>query len=211
MKICGITSADDALAAVAAGADAIGLVFYERSPRHVDAERAARIVGLMPAFVSVVGLFVDAPPEFIDRVLRAVPLDLLQFHGAETPAQCEAPGRPYIKAVKVTDEHTVARACETYTHARALLLDVLSPHAHGGTGQCFDWSLVPQQLPAVGPGRNRRLVLAGGLNPQNVVDAIHQVRPYAVDVSSGVETRPGIKDAEKMKQFIERVMHDRPE
>jgi len=211
VKICGITTPEDALAAVAAGADAIGLVFYERSPRYVSPERAGRIVDVIPAFVSVVGLFVDAPLQVIDRLVQQVPLDLLQFHGTETVAQCEAPGRPYIKAVKVVDSDSVRQGCSTYTTARAILLDVDSRVGHGGTGQSFDWSLVPQELsPSAAARRSERLILAGGLNPDNVAQAIRQVRPYAVDVSSGVEASPGVKDEKKMNQFIERVMHATP-
>ena len=211
VKICGITTPEDALAAVAAGADAIGLVFYERSPRYVSPEQAGRIVDVIPAFVSVVGLFVDAPLQVIDRLVQQVPLDLLQFHGMETVAQCEAPGRPYIKAVKVVDSDSVRQGCRTYTTARAILLDVDSRVGHGGTGQSFDWSLVPQELsPSAAARRSERLILAGGLNPDNVAQAIRQVGPYAVDVSSGVEASPGVKDERKMNQFIERVMHATP-
>lgn len=197
-KICGITRLEDALAAVAAGADAIGLVFYERSPRAVSIEQARAIVTALPPFVTTVGLFVDMPRAEIDEVLAAVPLDLLQFHGDETAAYCEAVGRSYIKALRVRAQDDVAALVDAYPDARAVLLDTFVEGVPGGTGQAFDWSLVPAQL-------SKPVILAGGLTPENVTAAIVQVRPYAVDVSGGVEAGKGIKDAGKVKDFVRAV------
>ncbi|TWE09728.1 phosphoribosylanthranilate isomerase [Pseudomonas sp. AG1028] len=197
-KICGITRLEDALAAVAAGADAIGLVFYAPSPRAVTIAQAQAIVAGLPPFVTTVGLFVDMPPREIEGVLAAVPLDLLQFHGDESPADCEALRRPYIKALRVRAGDDVAAQVDAYPGARAVLLDTFVDGVPGGTGQAFDWSLVPAQL-------SKPVILAGGLTPGNVAAAIAQVRPYAVDVSGGVEVSKGIKDAHKVKDFVRAV------
>ncbi|UCJ14728.1 phosphoribosylanthranilate isomerase [Pseudomonas sp. MM211] len=197
-KICGITRLEDALAAVAAGADAIGLVFYERSPRAVSIEQARAIVTALPPFVTTVGLFVDMQRAELDKVLAAVPLDLLQFHGDETAAECEAVGRPYIKALRVRAQDDVAALVDAYPGARGVLLDTFVEGVPGGTGQAFDWSLVPAQL-------SKPVILAGGLTPSNVSAAIAQVRPYAVDVSGGVEASKGIKDAGRVKDFVRAV------
>ncbi|MDD1507816.1 phosphoribosylanthranilate isomerase [Pseudomonas sp. CNPSo 3701] len=197
-KICGITRLEDALAAVAAGADAIGLVFYAPSPRAVTIAQAQAIVAGLPPFVTTVGLFVDMPPREIEGVLAAVPLDLLQFHGDESPADCEALRRPYIKALRVRAGNDVAAQVDAYPGARAVLLDTFVDGVPGGTGQAFDWSLVPAQL-------SKPVILAGGLTPGNVAAAIAQVRPYAVDVSGGVEVSKGIKDAHKVKDFVRAV------
>lgn len=197
-KICGITRLEDALAAVAAGADAIGLVFYAPSPRAVTIAQAQAIVAGLPPFVTTVGLFVDMPPREIEGVLAAVPLDLLQFHGDESPADCEALRRPYIKALRVRAGDDVVAQVDAYPGARAVLLDTFVDGVPGGTGQAFDWSLVPAQL-------SKPVILAGGLTPGNVAAAIAQVRPYAVDVSGGVEVSKGIKDAHKVKDFVRAV------
>lgn len=197
-KICGITRLEDALAAVAAGADAIGLVFYAPSPRAVTIAQAQAIVAGLQPFVTTVGLFVDMPPREIEGVLAAVPLDLLQFHGDESPADCEALRRPYIKALRVRAGDDVAAQVDAYPGARAVLLDTFVDGVPGGTGQAFDWSLVPAQL-------SKPVILAGGLTPGNVAAAIAQVRPYAVDVSGGVEVSKGIKDAHKVKDFVRAV------
>lgn len=197
-KICGITRLEDGLAAVAAGADAIGLVFYARSPRAVSIEQARAIVAGLPPFVTTVGLFVDMPQRDIEAVLTAVPLDLLQFHGDESAAECEALGRPYIKALRVRAQDDVAALVDAYRGARAVLLDTFVDGVPGGTGQAFDWSLVPAAL-------SKPVILAGGLTPGNVAAAIAQVRPYAVDVSGGVEASKGIKDATKVKDFVRAV------
>ncbi len=197
-KICGITRLEDGLAAVAAGADAIGLVFYARSPRAVSIEQARAIVTGLPPFVTTVGLFVDMPQRDIEAVLAAVPLDLLQFHGDESAVECEALGRPYIKALRVRAQDDVAALVDAYPGARAVLLDTFVDGVPGGTGQAFDWALVPATL-------SKPVILAGGLTPGNVAAAIAQVRPYAVDVSGGVEASKGIKDATKVKDFVRAV------
>lgn len=197
-KICGITRVEDALAAVEAGADAIGLVFYAKSPRAVSIEQAKAIVAALPPFVTSVGLFVDMPRETLQAVLREVPLDLLQFHGDESPADCEGFARPYIKALRVRADQDVARMMAPYSGACGILLDTFVEGVPGGTGAAFDWSLVPREA-------GKPIILAGGLTPDNVAQAIAQVRPYAVDVSGGVEAAKGIKDAGKVKAFLQAV------
>ncbi len=198
VKICGLTRPDDALAAAAAGADAIGLVFYAQSPRAVDAAQARSVLALLPPFVTSVGLFVDADPAFVRGVLAEVPLDLLQFHGAEPPDYCAAFGRPWIKALRVRPGLDLARAYLDYDGAAALLLDTYRPGVPGGTGQSFDWGLIPE---ALAPS----IVLAGGLDPDNVAEAIRRVGPWAVDVSGGVEAARGIKDPAKIAAFMNGV------
>ena len=200
IKICGITSVDDALAAVKAGADAIGLVFYQKSARYVTPEQAADITRAVGPFVTTVGLFVDAGADDIYRVLRQVPLHVLQFHGSETAAFCSSFSRPYIKALHMTDSVDCVAQTEPFIVAGALgvLLDSYHPAMPGGTGETFAWERVPA---------NRRLplILAGGLKPENVAAAVNQVRPYAVDVSSGVESAPGKKDSARINAFIQAV------
>jgi phosphoribosylanthranilate isomerase len=198
VKICGITRAQDALEVVKQGADAIGLVFYPKSPRNVSAAQAAEIVSKIPAFVTVVGLFVDAEPAFVQEVLSDVRIDLLQFHGDETPSACRQYSRPYMKAIRVKNGTNLVQYAADYADARALLLDAFAEGVPGGTGLVFDWSLIPQNLPLP-------IVLAGGLNAENVGVAIEQVRPYAVDVSGGVEASKGIKDAAKIAAFMRGV------
>jgi phosphoribosylanthranilate isomerase len=195
VKICGITRLQDVHAACDAGADALGFVFYEKSPRHVTAATATALVREMPPFVQSVGLFVNAPPAWIESVLQVVPLDLLQFHGDETPADCARYGRPYIKAVRVNRDTDLLKCAADFDAACGLLLDAYVPGVPGGTGARFDWSLIPANLP-------RPIVLSGGLTPENVAEAVQQVRPWAVDVSSGVEASKGIKDPRKIAQFI---------
>ncbi|MFS0827818.1 phosphoribosylanthranilate isomerase [Pseudomonas phoenicis] len=197
-KICGITRVEDALAAARAGADAIGLVFYAKSPRAVNVQQARAIVQALPPFVTTVGLFVDASRCEVGEILDALPLDLLQFHGDETPAQCEGHGRPWIKALRVRPGDDLEAACQEYVGARALLLDAYVAGVPGGTGQSFDWSLIPARL-------SKPVVLAGGLSPDNVAEAIAQVKPWAVDVSGGVEQAKGIKDAQKIDAFLRAV------
>lgn len=197
-KICGITRIEDALAAVAAGADAIGLVFYGKSPRAVGVEQAAAIVQALPPFMTTVGLFVDMPRDQLQQLLQRLPLDLLQFHGDESPADCEGHGRPYIKALRVRPGEDVAAAMAPYSGARGILLDTFVEGVPGGTGASFDWSLVPENAA-------KPIILAGGLDAGNVAEAIRQVRPYAVDVSGGVEASKGIKDAGKIHAFVQAV------
>ena len=198
IKICGITRIEDALAAAQAGADAIGLVFDPKSPRCVDVKQAVSIVRALPPYITVVGLFVDATPQFIHDVLNRVNLDLLQFHGAETPEYCRAFSKPYVKAIRMSPDVDLHAEERRFPEAAGLLLDTFSPAASGGTGETFDWGRVPRDL-------KKPVILAGGLTPGNVVDAIRRVRPYAVDVSSGVEQSKGIKDVKKISVFIETV------
>lgn len=198
IKICGITRIEDALAAIAAGADAIGFVFYAKSPRAVTPAQARAIIAALPPFVTTVGLFVDMPRAELTRLLAEVPLDLLQFHGDEGPEDCAGYGRPYIKALRVKPGDDVAAAISRYPAASGILLDTYVPGTPGGTGEAFDWSLVPRDAA-------KPLILAGGLTPENVGDAVRQVRPYAVDVSGGVEASKGIKDAAKIQAFIQRA------
>lgn len=195
VKICGITREQDLHAACDAGADALGFVFYEKSPRHLTAAAAAALVRQLPPFVQSVGLFVNAAPAFIEAVLQAVPLDLLQFHGDESPADCACHGRPYIKAVRVNRDTDLLKCAADFANARGLLLDAYVPGVPGGTGERFDWSLIPDGLPMP-------IILSGGLTPDNVSEAVARTRPWAVDVSSGVEISKGIKDAHKIAQFI---------
>lgn len=197
-KICGITRIEDALAAVEAGADAIGLVFYAKSPRAVSVQQARAIIAALPPFVTTVGLFVDASRCELGEILDAVPLDLLQFHGDETPAACDGFHRPYIKALRVKPGDDIAAQVALYKNASGVLLDTYVPGIPGGTGEAFDWSLVPAQL-------SKPVILAGGLTAENVSQAITQVRPYAVDVSGGVESAKGIKDAAKINAFMQAV------
>lgn len=198
MKICGITRVEDALTAVAQGADAIGLVFYAPSPRAISIEQAAVIVQQIPAFVSVVGLFVNAEERYVKEVTSRVALDLLQFHGDETPEQCASIGLPFIKAVRVKSDTNLVQCAKDYSASRALLLDTYTEGVAGGTGHVFDWGLIPPDLA-------KPVVLAGGLTAANVAAAITQVKPYAVDVSGGVEAAKGIKDAAKIAAFMQQV------
>jgi phosphoribosylanthranilate isomerase len=205
VKICGITRVEDALAAVAAGADAIGLVFYEHSARNVSVAQAAAISRELPAFVNAVGLFVDATPDFIRSVLTAVHLDTLQFHGDETPEQCAAYGLPFIKAIRVKPETNLLQCANDFSAAKALLLDTYAEGQAGGTGHAFDWNLIPTCMTTDRSVKTPVLILAGGLNDDNVALAIEQVRPYAVDVSGGVESAKGIKDQAKIARFMQAV------
>lgn len=198
VKICGITRPEDGVAAARAGADAIGLVFYAASPRVVTIAQAQAVVRALPPFVTVVGLFVNAPRAEIAAVLSAVHLDVLQFHGDEAPEDCAAHGRPYCKALRMRAELDVVSEARRYHAAQALLLDAYHPSIAGGTGETFDWTRIPPSLPLP-------VILAGGLTPDNVAQAIRQVRPYAVDVSGGVEVSKGIKDAAKIVAFIRGV------
>ena len=197
-KICGITRIEDALAAVEAGADALGFVFYAKSPRAVTALQARTIIAALPPFVTTVGLFVNASACELNETLDAVPLDLLQFHGDETPEQCQGYHRPYIKALRVKAGDDIAGTCKAYAGASGILLDAYVEGVPGGTGQAFDWSLIPRDLSAP-------IILAGGLTVENVAGAIVQVRPYAVDVSGGVEKSKGIKDHDKIRAFMQAV------
>lgn len=195
VKICGITRLDDALHAVNAGADALGFVFYDKSPRHIAALQAEAICSALPPFVTRVGLFVDAPAEWVKSIVQTVSLDLLQFHGDETPAYCAQFGKPYLKAIRVQAATDLLECATDFDAACGLLLDAYVPGVAGGTGESFDWKLIP-------PGFPKPVVLSGGLTPANVREAVQQTCPWAVDVSSGVESGKGIKDPHKVAQFI---------
>lgn len=197
-KICGITRVEDALCAIKHGADAIGLVFYDKSPRNVGIKQAAEIAKHVPAFVSVVGLFVNAEANFIREVSSNVKLDLLQFHGDETPQACASYSLPFIKAIRVKTDTNLVQYAKEFSEAKALLLDAYTEGVAGGTGHVFDWNLIPKQL-------TKPIILAGGLTVGNVAQAIEQVSPYAVDVSGGVEASKGIKDAAKIAAFMQQV------
>lgn len=197
IKICGLTREADVDAAVEAGADAIGFVLYPKSPRAVSAQRAGVLARRLPPFVTPVLLFVNAALPDIAAAIDAVPNALLQFHGDETPAQCRAPARPYLRAVRMGPGVDLLDSSSSFSDAQALLLDA-HVEGYGGGGKVFDWSLVL-------PGVACRLVLSGGLNPANVTDGIHRVRPWAVDVSSGVEAAKGVKDAALMQLFCAEV------
>jgi phosphoribosylanthranilate isomerase len=199
VKICGITRADDALAAAAMGVDAIGLVFYGNSPRNVEIEQAAAICRQLPAFVTTVALFLDADQSLVNEVLAHVPIEVLQFHGKEDPAFCERFNRPYIKALgmgSLNSEGLVSQS-KAYKNARGLLLDSHVHGAAGGSGETFDWNNIPAM--------NKPVILAGGLTVSNVAEAVSRVHPWAVDVSSGVETDKGIKSVDLMSAFMQEV------
>lgn len=198
IKICGFTQTDDALAAANLGVDAIGLVFYPASPRAVSIAQARRITCALPAFVSIVALFVDATESHIRNVLDNVAIDVIQFHGDECVTQCNIYKKPYLKAIPMTNQQNVMQMATTYHDASALLLDAYQPHIKGGSGCQFDWHLIPAHCPLP-------IILAGGLGVDNVSQAIQTVRPYALDVSSGVESEKGIKDIAKMTAFIQQA------
>ena len=195
IKICGITRTQDALAAAGCGANAIGLVFYAKSPRCVTPERAAELMRVLPPFVMSVGLFVDAVAREVTQTLAQARVDLLQFHGHESPVYCRQFGVPYLKALRVKPGLDLLQYARDYHDAKALLLDAYVEGTHGGTGATFDWALIPKNLPLP-------VVLSGGLTPENITAAIQAVRPWAVDVSSGVELQKGVKDAAKIAAFV---------
>ena len=204
VKICGITRSADAAEAARLGADSIGLVFHDSSPRAVDLQTACAVRAAIPPFVTVAALFMDAPAERVREVLTAVPVDLLQFHGSESPDDCTGFGRPYIKAVPMASGSQPEHVLGAHDQAIGFLLDSHGVGEQGGSGVVFDWQAIPDL-------RGRPLILAGGLTPDNVAEAVTQVRPWAVDVSSGVESAPGVKDARRMATFIsevQRVQHD---
>ena len=198
IKICGFTNAENAQQAALAGIDAIGLNFYAKSPRHIDIDSAREIVAALPPFVNKVGLFVNANPSLIDEVLCEVALDTLQFHGDESPSDCAQYEMPFIKAIRVSPELDLIKAANEYSQASALLLDTYQPDVYGGSGKSFDWSLANIEL-------DLPIILAGGLTPDNVSVAINTAQPYAVDVSSGVESAKGLKDIDKIRAFISSV------
>jgi phosphoribosylanthranilate isomerase len=198
VKVCGITRIEDGLAAASFGADAIGFVFYSSSPRYVAPTHAREIAAAIAPFVSTVGLFVDADVATVSNVLQTIRLDYLQFHGDETPEYCAQFGVPFLKAIRVKPGVDLLQYAAEFHAAKAILLDAFVEGTHGGTGQRFDWQLIPRNLPLP-------VILSGGLAPENVMDAIRQVMPWAVDVSSGVEIAKGVKDAGKIQQFMRGV------
>jgi phosphoribosylanthranilate isomerase len=198
VKVCGITRLEDGLAAAKLGVDAMGFVFYAPSPRYVHADSASRIAASIPPFVSTVGLFVNADAAEVVDVLHDIRLDYLQFHGEESPEYCAQFGVPFLKAVRVKPGVDLLQYATSFRAAKALLLDAYVEGAHGGTGQGFDWQLIPANLPLP-------VILSGGLGPDNVASAVRTVRPWAVDVSSGVESAKGIKDADKIEKFLRGV------
>ena len=200
VKICGITNIEDAKVAEDAGAYAIGLVFYKNSPRYIDISKAKEIVENVTAFVNCVGLFVNSDKEYIDTVLEKVSLDTLQFHGDESEQACALYNKPYIKAIRMNEEINLLEEVKEYFSAKALLLDTYVEGILGGTGKVFDWNMIPRNL-------EKPIILAGGLNANNVKDAINKVNPYAVDVSGGVEKEQGKKDPDKIKEFINETLN----
>ncbi len=198
IKICGITREQDVSSVAEYGADALGLVFYEKSPRHVSVQLAAQLARSVPPFLTVVGLFVNPSVDYVREVLAKVPLDVLQFHGEEEPQFCRQFGKPYLKAIRVKPGLDLVECAARYAGAQGLLLDAFVEGTQGGTGESFDWALIPHDLPLP-------VILSGGLRAGNVAAAIRQVRPYAVDVSSGVEAAKGIKDAAKIAAFVNEV------
>lgn len=198
VKICGLTRTEDVESAVAAGADALGFVFYEPSPRAVSIADAQTLIRSVPAFVSVVGLFVNPTEQEVREVLSHLPLDLLQFHGDESPEFCSQFQRRWIKAIRVQNREQVIQAFAQYHEAAGLLVDAWDPERYGGTGKSFNWDLIPSERPLP-------LILAGGLSSDNVFRAVEQVQPWAVDVSGGVERSKGIKDIQKISDFIKEV------
>lgn len=199
IKICGLTRPQDVRAAVDAGADAIGFVFYPPSPRAVSIEQAAELVALLPPFVTSVGLFVNPAPDEVEAVLSRLPLQLLQFHGDESDVDCARFGRPWIKAARMRPGVDLLEFAASYPRASGILVDAFVD-GYGGGGKTFDWTLIPA-------GFTRPLVLSGGLDADNVGDAVRRIRPWAVDVSSGVESAKGIKDADMIAAFIAGVRH----
>ena len=198
VKICGLTRPEDIDGAVQFGADALGLVFYEPSPRSVSLDQAAELVKRVPAFMSVVGLFVNPSRQEVEAVLERVPLDLLQFHGDESADFCASFGRRWIKAIRVREAGQIEAAFEEFHNASGLLVDAWDPDRYGGTGKSFNWDLIPDYRPLP-------IILAGGLSSDNVFAAVKQVKPWAVDVSGGVEQDKGIKDIQKISHFIKEV------
>lgn len=198
IKICGFTQVDEAVATAYLGVDAIGLVFYQPSPRNVAIDQALAIVQALPAFVTVVALFVDPQSETIEQILAQVPIDVIQFHGDEQADFCRSFNKPYIKAVAMRAGVDLATLVTPYYDASALLLDAYDAKAKGGTGNCFNWDLIPKQCPLP-------IILAGGLTADNARQAVQQVRPYALDLSSGVEINKGFKDVAKIAALLTEV------
>ena len=198
VKICGITRVEDAVIAASLGVDAIGLVFYAKSSRNVSVKQARAICDALPGFVTTVALFLNPDDSLVKQVVSEVGIDLLQFHGTETASFCESFAKPYVKALGVSGENNLVELMGLYASARSVLLDSHVHGAAGGTGETFDWLSIPEQL-------RQKVILAGGLKPDNVAQAIQQIRPYAVDLSSGVESAPGVKDINLMTSLMQEI------
>lgn len=198
VKICGITRIEDALLAIAAGADSLGFVFYKPSPRYIEPSVAADIISALPPFVTTTALFVDESPTVVKDVLSLTKVDLLQFHGKESPEYCMQFDRPYIKALRMKPDLDLVQQANSYSSARAVLLDAYKAGVPGGTGESFEWNRIPESM-------RSNIILAGGLSADNVAQAIGQVKPYAVDVSGGVEESAGLKDTNKINCFFKEV------
>ena len=196
--MCGITRLEDAESAIAAGADALGFVFYPPSPRYIEPERAAEIIAKLPAFITSVGLFVNETSTTINEIIQLTELDLLQFHGDEKPEFCQQFSRPFIKAIRMKNEVNLHETINNFSASKGILLDSYIKGTPGGTGETFNWERIPNDL-------SKPVILAGGLNPENIITAINQVKPYAVDVSGGIEEQPGVKSAKKIKDFMNQV------
>ena len=196
LKMCGMTRIEDINHAISLGVDAIGLIFYQGSSRYVSIERAKKLLHKIPAFVDVVAVFVQPEESFVRQILIDLPIQWLQFHGDESPMFCEQFARPYIKAISAISDDVISRAAEQYNSATALLLDTPSTTSRGGCGKAFDWTIIPDNL-------KMPIILAGGLDALNVQSAVLSCAPYGVDVCSGIESSAGIKDLEKMRQFVE--------
>jgi phosphoribosylanthranilate isomerase len=203
VKICGITRLEDAITACAEGADALGFVFYKKSPRYINPKAAATIIQSLPAFITTVGLFVDENADQVKTIIALTQLDLLQFHGNESKSYCELFNRPYIKAIRIHKKHQLEDAAFNYPTAKAILVDAYKPGVPGGTGETFDWELLPKN-------NDFPFILAGGLTSLNVAEAIQKTNAYAVDVSGGVELDKGIKSADKIAQFFKEVRKFEP-
>jgi phosphoribosylanthranilate isomerase len=197
-KICGLTNLEDALFAIHSGADALGFVFYPPSPRYINIEQASKIIKQLPPFVTIVGLFVDENIDQIKKTILQVKIDLLQFHGHEDEAFCQQFSRPYIKAIRIKADSDLNQSIEQFNSAKAILLDTYVKGTPGGTGEAFNWDLIPEKT-------KKPIILAGGLTPDNIQSAIKTVHPYAVDISGGVEKQKGLKDHHKIKSFIQNV------
>ncbi|BBB29428.1 phosphoribosylanthranilate isomerase [Neptunomonas japonica] len=198
VKICGITRAEDALTAIAAGAHSLGFVFYKPSPRYVEPSIAADIISVLPPFITTTALFVDESPDVVKEIVALTKVDLLQFHGKESPEYCVQFERPYIKALRMKPGLDLVQQASSYSSSRAVLLDAYKAGVPGGTGESFEWNRIPQSM-------RSSIILAGGLCAENVAQAIEQVKPFAVDVSGGVEESAGLKDANKINCFFKEV------
>ncbi len=198
IKMCGLKTPDDALLAADLGVDAIGLVFYSKSPRNIELKAAEKILSVVPSFVTTVGLFYNAPQEEVRSIIKHLTLDTLQFHGNESLDYCESFGQTYIKAAPMLSKIDISAFMAQYSSASSIMLDAMQKDQAGGTGKSFDWSSIPTVL-------GNEIILAGGLNPENVAKAVKETRCYAVDVSSGIESEKGVKDHEKMRQFVHNV------